>query len=291
LACAIDNYELTEIAFDGYCIPIDSMYLPNVEWVYNPDALQPAYDPERAEQLLDEAGYPRGSDGVRFTAVMSGGTSMGQPDSCEYIKQKLSEVGIEVTLELLEWGVLSDKVLDQKDFDIAHMGGMQGPEPNMWAPYVTTGGHRNNGGFSNARVDELFELGKASGDIEKRAEYYKEAQAILAEELPRVSLYVYSYAFPYNPDFQGFFFQEEMSGKVRYRGPETIYWTKATGVAEPIDEPVVEPIAGEQGPQGPPGEQGPQGPPGEPASMTFVYGSLLMSLIALVVAYMAYTKN
>ena len=49
--------------------------------------------------------------------------------------------------------------------------------------FVTDGG-RNTSGFSNARVDELYQLARVTTDIAKRAEYYKEIQEIVAEEVP-----------------------------------------------------------------------------------------------------------
>jgi len=67
--------------------------------------LQPyAFDPERAEQLLDEAGYPRGANGVRFELTLQVPSGRAYTDAALAIGQYLSDVGVQTAVELQDFG-------------------------------------------------------------------------------------------------------------------------------------------------------------------------------------------
>ena len=84
-------------AFPGF-------FVPYAEW---PDQLQAdyGYDPERAEKLLDEAGYPRGSDGVRFTTPLH--TFEHAATDLEYTQAAVSyweQIGVDVEINVQDIG-------------------------------------------------------------------------------------------------------------------------------------------------------------------------------------------
>jgi peptide/nickel transport system substrate-binding protein len=69
-------------------------------------ALQPyPYDPDKAGQLLDQAGYPRGKDGVRFTLTLQSpnGRYLADGDVAQAIGQYLTDIGVETKVEFLDW--------------------------------------------------------------------------------------------------------------------------------------------------------------------------------------------
>ncbi|CAN5905759.1 ABC transporter substrate-binding protein [soil metagenome] len=71
----------------------------------NPNLEPYPYDPETAEQLLDEAGYPRGDDGVRFSITLQApnGRYLNDANVALAVGQYLSDIGVETEVELLEW--------------------------------------------------------------------------------------------------------------------------------------------------------------------------------------------
>ena len=71
----------------------------------NPNLEPYPYDPEMAEQLLDEAGYPRGEDGVRFNIKMQApnGRYLNDANVALAVGQYLSDIGVETEVELLEF--------------------------------------------------------------------------------------------------------------------------------------------------------------------------------------------
>jgi peptide/nickel transport system substrate-binding protein len=63
------------------------------------------YDPEMAEQMLDEAGYPRGEDGVRFEITLQGprGRYLNDANVIQAIGQYLTDIGVQTEVELMEF--------------------------------------------------------------------------------------------------------------------------------------------------------------------------------------------
>jgi peptide/nickel transport system substrate-binding protein len=62
------------------------------------------FDPERAEQLLDEAGYPRGANGVRFELALQVPSGRAYTDAALAIGQYLSDIGVQTDVELQDFG-------------------------------------------------------------------------------------------------------------------------------------------------------------------------------------------
>jgi peptide/nickel transport system substrate-binding protein len=80
--------------------------------------LQPyAFDPERAERLLDEAGYPRGANGVRFTLTLQSpnGRYLNDANVALAVGQYLSDVGVETNVELLDFSSVFVPLIRQKN--------------------------------------------------------------------------------------------------------------------------------------------------------------------------------
>lgn len=72
----------------------------------NPNLEPYPYDPVKAGELLDAAGYPAGDDGVRFdiTLQAGGGRYLNDVNVVQAIGQYLSDVGVNTTVEILDWG-------------------------------------------------------------------------------------------------------------------------------------------------------------------------------------------
>ncbi len=213
---AINKDLLSELATEGQCPPVFGQYAPN-SWAYNENATTPDYNPDKAEELLDEAGYPRGEDDVRFRCIMT--TMMWGPaaNSAQVLKEMFEKVGIAMDTEIAVGAAYADKMLVRHDFDLTIGGGMQGPDPSDFYAQVASDGHRNCMGYNNSRVDELFNLGLSTGDTEQRKQYYYEIQDILANDLPRINLWTYCVINPTDSHFHDFFCDPETYEKGLYQ--------------------------------------------------------------------------
>jgi len=164
---------------------------PAFAWAHN-DTLEPyPYDPEKAKELLEEAGY----DGSPLTFyVTEGGSGMLDPVAMgTAIQADLEAVGMDVSIETYEWNTFLGKVnpgLEGKA-DMAEMAWMTNDPDTL--PFLTlrTGAMPDEGGFnsgyySNPEVDELLEKARSSTDQAERAELYKQMQEIVKEDAPWV---------------------------------------------------------------------------------------------------------
>lgn len=168
---------------------------PLLDWAYTDDVKQYPYDPKRANQLLDEAGWVRGPDGIRqkggkrlsFTIevdpnpVRQGITVAAQSD--------WKKIGVETKIELFEYNViLAHARSNPPTYDANPNWLVTPPDPDISTYFMTDAGG-NSTDYSNPKVDALLEKGRATADLDDRAKIYKEMQQIMAEDAPQVFLY------------------------------------------------------------------------------------------------------
>lgn len=167
-------------------------------WAHNDDIdynEMYAYDPDRAAELLDEAGYEEDSNGTRLEITIPFET--GNPDfqgTSEIIAENLREIGVVVNLEPSERSVMLETVFDRHDFDATiqrytTFGEVAIGVQRLYLCSAVDGGNFTNASrYCNEEVDELFARGAAAPTPEERAPYYHELQEILAEDVPTLVL-------------------------------------------------------------------------------------------------------
>jgi peptide/nickel transport system substrate-binding protein len=163
---------------------------PAFNWAYNEDLEPYPYDPERARELLAEAGIDEGTELTFY--VTEGGSGMLDPVSMgTAIQADLQAVGLDVNIETYEWNTFLSEVnagLEGKA-DMAEMAWMTNSPDTL--PYLALRtaawpeeGGFNSGYYSNPEVDELLAEARTSTDQEERAELYKRMQEIVHEDAP-----------------------------------------------------------------------------------------------------------
>ena len=94
-------------------------------------------------------------------------------------------LGIDVDLQIVEWGTWLERVYTQRDYDVSVIGLAGRLDPHAILVRYTTESSRNFFNFSNERYDALIAEGIKTTGSERR-DVYLEAQAILAQELPGI---------------------------------------------------------------------------------------------------------
>jgi peptide/nickel transport system substrate-binding protein len=170
--------------------------LPPVVWSYTDDVQRYDYDPEKAKELLAEAGYPDGFPCVFW--IPESGSGMQQPVPMGTAMQAdLKAVGIDCEIETFEWGTYLDKVIvppEDAEFDLMEMSwiGDNGDPDNhlfillsgeQWPPH----GY-NMGFYKNDEVDALLQEARTTLDRAKRTELYIQAQKLIAEDPPWIMI-------------------------------------------------------------------------------------------------------
>lgn len=197
LLMALDrDLMVTQVLFGLASVGRSAVHV-GLKWAYSPDVdytkLYP-YDPARSNRLLDEAGYRRGRDGVRFDLkLIYHATGAALPALAEIARNNWKDVGARVTLEPVERQVYIEKVYGKQDFDVNIHPITTAGDPAMGIArfYETTKDVRpftNPTGYSNPRLDQLFDRGAQAPDRAERARYYREAQKVIAEDLPTANL-------------------------------------------------------------------------------------------------------
>lgn len=186
---AIDKQALVENVLQGTAVIATGPTPPAFEWAYNEELDPYPYDPDKARELISEAGH----EGAELTFyVTEGGSGMLDPVPMgTAIQADLAEVGLEVNIETYEWNTFLDRVnpgLEGKA-DMAQMAWMTNDPDTL--PFLTLrsdampeSGGFNSGYYSNPDVDELLEQARRSVDQDERASLYREMQAIVHDDAP-----------------------------------------------------------------------------------------------------------
>jgi len=139
------------------------------------------YSPEKARQLLTEAGYPNGFDAVLRVPPQYPYTVW----TGEVIVAQLAKVGVRLKLEQIEWGQWLDRIYRNADYDMTIIG-----HAEAWdaANYANPKYYFR---YDSPRFQEAYRQSESTLDDAKRRAGYQELQKIMVEEAPVVWLYVY----------------------------------------------------------------------------------------------------
>jgi peptide/nickel transport system substrate-binding protein len=173
----------------------------SIKWAANPDIdfrkMYP-FDVARANKLLDDAGYAKKADGTRFVIHIS--VSSDSPERLQAataLKAMWRNVGIDVQIETLERAVYYNQVFTARQFDIFIEGLNTFGDPALGITRIydsaaigRVGG--NAAGYKNPEVDKLFKEAEETVDTDKRGDYYKQSQVILAKDVPVMPVRDYS---------------------------------------------------------------------------------------------------
>lgn len=182
IAHAIDVDPLVDVIYEGMAVRARAPLAPKVFGAQQ--ELEPyEYNPERARQLLAEAGYPNG-----FSATIWTDQAPLRVQSAEVVQENLRAVGITARIQVLEWGAyLSETAAGKHDMFILGWSTVTADADYGLFPQFHSsqrGAAGNRSFYANPRVDELLELGRASSDPEVRLAAYREVQEIIWDEVP-----------------------------------------------------------------------------------------------------------
>jgi peptide/nickel transport system substrate-binding protein len=203
---AIDRDSVVKSVYAGRAVPNYGILTPSNKRWYNPNIATFPFNIEKAKALLSEIGIrDRNNDGiledeagnkVEFTLNTNTGNSVRERISV-LIQEDLKRLGVQLTFQPLDFNALIDRMNVSYDYDamLLVVGG-DSTDPssgmNVW----------KSEGFTHfwfprqkvpstdweARLDELMDLQISTLKYEERKKYFDEVQAILAEQLPVISI-------------------------------------------------------------------------------------------------------
>jgi len=194
IAHALDRERIIRFIWKGQARPATGLIAPSI-WAYEPEVTTYAYDPDRARELLDRAGFPDpDGDGPRMRFVLSYKTSTDKlrNEIAEVFVEQLRQVGIGVEKRSYEWGTFFSDI-KSGNFQMYSLSwvGITDPDILYYIFHSDSMPPRgaNRGRYSNPEVDRLLELSRVTLDQHERAGIFSRIQKILAEDCVYVSLW------------------------------------------------------------------------------------------------------
>lgn len=200
LAHAIDKREIVDGVLFGLGEPTSGPFRPGM-WYTADDVDEPAYDPDRARALLEEAGWvDENGDGIRtregkpfrFTLLTNQG-NRSREQVGQILQDRFRAIGVQADLRIVEWSTFLTEFVDRFNFDAVILGWSTGIDPDqyeIWHSSRTGPRQFNFVGFANDEVDALLEQGRSTFDRDERQQVYRQIHRILAAEQPYVFLFV-----------------------------------------------------------------------------------------------------
>ena len=210
---AIDVEGIVKSVYMGLCPPATNPMNPNCLY-YDTSRTVSEYNVQKAKDLLAEAGYPDG-----FTARITTDDRKERIDMATIIQNQLSQIGITVEIDILEWGAYLSACYDgQQEM---YMGGWTTftPEPSISLTGTFSSSTMGSGGnmafYANDKVDELLEAGIATSDPAEREKIYLDLQKEITDQCTWVYLSYGIQTVGLSKDIQNF--------KVHPSGYHTLY--------------------------------------------------------------------
>ena len=185
ITLAIDKQGIINAVLNGQGTVADTMFGKTmVGYLDEPDPL--SYNPEKAKQIIQDEGLTN----ISLKLAVNEGV---RAKMAEIIQANLQTVGIEIEIEVLEWGTLLE-LMDKGKQDLFILGWgnvSQDPDDTLYSLYHSDnfGAGNNVTFYKNDTVNSYLEQGKTIFDLDKRTEIYRKAQRILRAERPFVPLH------------------------------------------------------------------------------------------------------
>ncbi|UTR09169.1 glutathione ABC transporter substrate-binding protein [Evansella sp. LMS18] len=202
MSMAINKDEIIEAVLEGTGTPAIGPIGEQV-FGFSEDVEALPYDPERAQELLAEAGYEDGFETTIWT-----NDNREREQIAELVQAYLSVIGVDASIEVLEWGAyLDNTAAGEHDMFILGWVTVTGDaDYGMYALFHSDnhGAPGNRSFLANDELDEILDQAREETDEATREDLYEQAMEILVEDAPMLYLYHPSYNLGVRDEVQGF---------------------------------------------------------------------------------------
>ncbi len=213
IALTVDKQSVARVIYLGKVKPISSPIAPDSPYYFSvPDVDR--YDPALANRLLDQAGYARNNQGIRFSIVLEVGTDPAGPYYMEqalHLKHELlDKLGVNVHINYTtKFSEYAERVANW-EYDAAYMNYFNWGDPAIGVHRMYDSKNIRKGvvfsnmtSYADKTVDALIEAAESTADLEERRQIYKKLQIKLASDLPILPLTGLPFATIYSKGLAG----------------------------------------------------------------------------------------
>jgi len=207
---AIDREAIIAHTLKGLAKRADGVVLAPLHWAYEGKIRRYDYDPQRATELLDAAGFPD-PDGegprTRFSLSYKTSTDMEAQEIAQIIKGYLKEVGIGLEVRSFEWGTFFEDIM-KGNFQVYSLRWIGVVDPDIFYYLFHSGSFSPNGAnrgrYHNPELDRILELSRRTVDQVQRKRLYGRIQQMVAEDAVYTSLWYRDNLVVMREEFRGF---------------------------------------------------------------------------------------
>ena len=201
IATAINKQDIVDIVLQGLGKPGTGIMPPALNggfWV-NGDLKNPDFDLAKANQILEDAGYKKGADGIRAKGndklemrLQFPNNRPNYPRIADLVSGWLNEIGIKATPEAADPDALTAAVTPTGDYDLV-IWGWGVTDSDFGLSVLTTdqfvSGGWSDSGYSNPKYDELYKQQQKTVDQSARQKIIKDMQQLVFDDKPYIVLY------------------------------------------------------------------------------------------------------
>ncbi|WP_439213521.1 ABC transporter substrate-binding protein [Duffyella gerundensis] len=192
LIYGLDRQKLIDVVYQGYGKVAIEPIAP-ISWAWNANGVNPyQYNPARANQLLDEAGWKKGPDGIRVKAgkrlelTLLVSKKVLNDALIPIAKENWQQIGVLLKPQVVDFNALmSQRKAGNYDLASFSTSTLNDPHDGVWDFYSK---EATESGYNNPQVDALINQGNAELDPEKRKPIYNRLYQVLAEDPPAILL-------------------------------------------------------------------------------------------------------
>lgn len=193
---AINRDLMIRTVWYGLAMPTDSIVPAVVPAFHNPNLPKHSFNLAAANKALDEAGFPRGADNMRFKLTLDLPTiSDVYQREAEFIRQSFRQVGVDVELRISDVPSYLKRVFGEYDFDLCLLPSSATNDPTIglqryyWSKAAVKGVPLVNAwGYASADMDAALEGAAVEVDPAKRKALLMRFQEIAMRDLPMMPL-------------------------------------------------------------------------------------------------------
>ena len=216
LEYATDRETIVQTAWLGYATPATTVVPPATGKWHDASIQALPFDLDKANELLDQAGYAMGSDGIRIGEdgpmaydVLFPGSERGAGDRAfQIIQGDFLKIGVKLTVRPMGGGAVFTEMTkdDYTTFDLAMWNWTPPIDPDFVLSVLTCGqfGSWSDSGYCNPKYDELYKAQGAEMDPQKRLEIVYEMQKMVYDDRPYIMLTYGTTIDAWSPKWAGF---------------------------------------------------------------------------------------